>query len=99
MNINKETLNLIIVSIYIYILFKYIENDDYYSMGILTLVTGAVVYKINDMNIIEGLPGEACSDDGGCGGESVVEGSERPCENVWGVKEEDEARVARPSPA
>ena len=38
-------------------------------------------------------------DDGGSGGESVVEGSERPCENVCGVKEEDEARVARPSPA
>ena len=54
MNINKETLNLIIVSIYIYILFKYIENDDYYTMGILTLVTGVIVYKINDMNIIEG---------------------------------------------
>ena len=57
MNINKETLNLIIVSIYIYILFKYIENDDYYSMGVLTLVTGVIVYKINDMNIIEGNVG------------------------------------------
>jgi hypothetical protein len=26
----------------------------------------------------------------------VVEGSERPCENVCGVKEEDEARTRRP---
>ena len=38
-------------------------------------------------------------DDGGSGGESVVEGRKAPCGNVCGVKEEDEARVARPSPS
>ena len=54
MDLFKGNYSIIIIGIYIYILFNHIKNDDYYMMGILTLITGAILYKLKS-NTIEGL--------------------------------------------
>lgn len=46
MNILKENSSIIIIIIYAYILFNYIKEDDYVTMGILTFAAGLLAYKM-----------------------------------------------------
>lgn len=46
MNILKENSTIIIIIIYGYILFKYIEENDYVTMGIVTFIAALIAYKL-----------------------------------------------------
>ena len=54
MNILKENSTIIIVFIYIFILFKYVKEDDYVTMGILTSIAALIAYHLKG-NVVEGL--------------------------------------------